>query len=353
MESNQLLRNPFTLTRQPTISRFQLWAFNPAGVDILSKLRRFIGKKLYSGLAKMNRFLSTGEFQYEREEKKIPIRFRGTNTQFVALNRTVFKYGYEIETAMTLDILAKGDGVFYDIGSNWGYFSLYLASKSDYAGKIFAFEPVGSTYADLVSIIDQARETERIMPLQIALSDYDGEAHMEFPDDIHSGLALLTKQKSARAVVTIARKIDSLDIAPPSFMKIDVEGSEPEVVKGGIETIKKFQPSIVFENFLYDPSRTYAVFVLLSDLGYRMYIPALEFRTSTYTYRLSCGNNYADGIEHDGSFRYTLVPFSMENRFLMQPHLNILAVHSRRIAGISSHIAPSKLATPHYARRKR
>ncbi len=90
----------------------------------------------------MNRFLSTGEFQYEREGEKIPIRFRGMNTQFVALNRTVFKYGYEIETAMTLDVLAKGDAVFYDIGSNWGYFSLYLASKSNYTVRIFAFEPV-------------------------------------------------------------------------------------------------------------------------------------------------------------------------------------------------------------------
>lgn len=210
----------------------------------------------------------------------------------------------------------------------------------------------GSTYADLVSIVDQAQETEHIMPLQIVLSDYDGEAHMEFPDGIHSGLASLTNQKSARAVATIERKIDSLDIAPPLFMKIDVEGAEPEVVKGGLKTIEKDRPSIVIENFLYDLARTYAVFVLLAKLGYRMYILALEFRTGTYTYRLGCGNNYADGLEHDGAFRFAIVPLSTEHRFLMQPQLNILAVHSKRIEAISSYIASSKLATLYHARSK-
>jgi len=344
-KTNTLLRNPFVLTRQPAISRLYLWAFNPDGVEILSKLRRFIGKKLYLGLSKLNTVFSEGEFQYTKKEINIVIRFRGTNTQFHALNRAEFKYGYEIETAITLDVFAEGDAVFYDIGSNWGYFSLYLASKMNYSGHIFAFEPVASTFTDLVSVINQAQEADRITPFQIALADYDGEANMEIPDGVHSGLASLAKQKSARTVAAIARKIDSLDIPPPSFMKIDVEGAEPEVVKGGIETIKKYHPSMIFENYLNDPPRAYAMFVLLTRLGYRMYIPSLEFKANTYTYRLSCGNNYADGIEQDGNFRYSLVPLSIENRFLMQPLLNILAVHSDSIDRISPYVASSNSTT--------
>jgi len=346
------LRNPFVLTRQPAISRLYLWAFNPDGVDILSKLRRFIGKKLYLGMAKINRIFADGEFRFAKEGKDIPIRFRGANTQYVSLNPSVFKYGYEIETAMTIEALAESTTVFYDIGSNWGYFSLYLASKPGYSGKIFAFEPVGSTYADLVSIIGQAQETERITPLRIALSDYDGDAHMEFPDGVHSGLALLTKQMSARTVATAAKKIDSLRIAPPSLIKMDVEGAELEVMKGGIETIKKFCPSIIFENCLNSPQRTYSIIGLLTRLGYLLFIPSLEFKTNGYTYRLSYGANYATEIDQNSDFRYSLVPLSIENRFLMQPLLNILAVHSRHRDKISTYVVSDKLTIQNNARKK-
>lgn len=340
-KSNIVLRSPFVLTKQPAISRLYLWVFNPNGVDILSKLRRFVGKKLYLGMSKMNTIFSHGEFQFVKEGKNIPIRFRGTNTQFIALNPAVFKYGYEIETAMTIDALAENTAVFYDIGSNWGYFSLYLASRPGYAGKIFAFEPMRSTFADLVSMIEQAQESERITPFQIALSDYDGEAHIEFPDGVHSGLALLTKQMSARAIATAVRRIDSLEIAPPSLIKIDVEGVELEVMKGGIETIQKFHPSIIFENCLNSPQRTYSIIRLLIRLGYQLFIPSLEFKTNEYTYRLGYGANYADAIDENSDFGLSLVPLPIENRFLVQPHLNIVAVHSDCIEKISSYIVPS------------
>ena len=48
------------------------------------------------------------------------------------------------------------DGVFYDIGSNWGWFTMHVASRPGFRGKIHAFEPFASSYADLCDLVRQA-----------------------------------------------------------------------------------------------------------------------------------------------------------------------------------------------------
>ena len=49
--------------------------------------------------------------------------------------------------------------------------------------------------------------------------------------------------------------IDKLAPVKCDFMKIDVEGYEPQVIAGAIETIKKFKPSMLVE--VNDPTKSY------------------------------------------------------------------------------------------------
>ncbi len=60
-------------------------------------------------------------------------------------------------------------------------------------------------------------------------------------------------------------------LRPPSFLKMDVEGAELNVLKGAVATIREHQPSIIFE---YNTEMAGAAgwnlssaFSLLSDLG--------------------------------------------------------------------------------------
>ena len=62
----------------------------------------------------------------------------------------------------------------------------------------------------------------------------------------------------------------ALDLSLLCFVKIDVEGFESNVLRGGIQTIKKSKPIIAFEQFESEfLDGTTESISLLSDIGYR------------------------------------------------------------------------------------
>lgn len=68
-------------------------------------------------------------------------------------------------------------------------------------------------------------------------------------------------------------KIDSLNLQSLGFLKLDVEGSEPDALRGGLETLLRCKPVVLFENkWLW--TKHYglpkdAVKDLLTSAGYR------------------------------------------------------------------------------------
>ena len=56
-------------------------------------------------------------------------------------------------------------------------------------------------------------------------------------------------------------------IEDPIFVKIDVGGTEYDVVKGGIETLKKYEPILLIEDFHEKPELQ----ELTKSLGYTPY----------------------------------------------------------------------------------
>ena len=167
-------RQPFRAEYLPPFVRLYVWAYNPAGRDLFSRMRRTFGQLFYRAWRTTGWGIGKGTFNYSIGDDIIPIRFNAANTQFDSLYAKQTMHGYELETSLTLDVLATHEKTFYDIGSNWGYFSLFLASKENYTGKIFAFEPFPPTFEDLRSTIRQAGLTERVQTLPLALSDFDG-----------------------------------------------------------------------------------------------------------------------------------------------------------------------------------
>ena len=49
--------------------------------------------------------------------------------------------GYEPDVSALLSALLKDQRVFFDIGANWGYFTLYASALPAFSGNIHAFEP--------------------------------------------------------------------------------------------------------------------------------------------------------------------------------------------------------------------
>ncbi|MGQ0663499.1 MAG: FkbM family methyltransferase [Pseudomonadota bacterium] len=163
----------------------------------------------------------------------------------------------EPETIKWLDTLDKND-VLWDIGANVGMYSLYAAK---FRGcRVFAFEPEAQNFALLVENIALNGVGERCIPAAIALCGSNGYGYLSVRYITkggaynHFGLAQQRNNETgtdvyiprsvenpdrARPVVrqlVLGRTLDDLatgdEVSPPTHLKIDVDGLEPEIIDG-------------------------------------------------------------------------------------------------------------------------
>jgi FkbM family methyltransferase len=276
-------------------------------------------------------FNSVGSFIYERGGKEIEVKFNGRNAQFHALYEKYYACGYELETAALLLRLASRGGVFYDIGSNWGYFSLLVAALPNFKGQIYAFEPNPRTFIDLKSTVTQTELDGCVTPLNYGLGSKDGVLTLVEADSFNTGLARLTSSGEGPGVPV--HRLDSLNLEPPSLIKLDAEFMEKDILEGGKELIQRHHPHIVFENFLSpeNPSQTYDTLNLLESWGYRLFNPTLLFKRDDLPVLGSYGDDFSALMKIDPNPQTMLFDITTNNRFLMRGQLNVFACHETRL----------------------
>jgi FkbM family methyltransferase len=146
-----------------------------------------------------------------------------------------------------------GDGdVFYDVGANVGFFSLLASRFVGPRGKVIAFEPVPANAAELVENADM-NGSGNIEVLTIAVGC--GARRGQLLLGRHPGGATLDAAAVPHDLVGATDvEIDSIDhliatgsCPPPDMVKIDVEGTETEVLDGMTETLRRHRPLLVIE----------------------------------------------------------------------------------------------------------
>lgn len=169
----------------------------------------------------------------------------GNDTISKSLDFTKNWESYLIQKALSY---LKDDSVILDIGANIGVWSINLATKQR---KIYSFEPFKSSYMALCGNIFLNKLEANITPYNIALTD-DININYEFKLDEEcniGGVRLIKKEKDTINPFNDIKlsTIDMLNLEKLDLIKLDVEGHELKVLKGGIETIKKCKPIIFFE----------------------------------------------------------------------------------------------------------
>jgi FkbM family methyltransferase len=131
------------------------------------------------------------------------------------------------DMAFTLHFLRPGD-LFLDVGANIGSYTL-LASGVCKA-KAISFEPDPQTMALLRRNIDLNDLHERVVLEEAAVGAEEGEVEFTIGQDTGNHVATAnagrTQQVSMRTLDSIAA------VTPPTMIKVDVEGYEPEVFRG-------------------------------------------------------------------------------------------------------------------------
>jgi FkbM family methyltransferase len=272
-----------------------------------------------------------GVFKFKIGDQEKRIEFDARNTQFSAIYFRRFALCYEPQITALFDLLMPDDGDFLDVGSNWGWFSLFLASRPGLKVKVHAFEPFPPTFADLISMVEQAGLSDRIECHNVALSDRTGEATMRLQDGFQSGAATLSEVSSGgvlkgKGIKTVT--LDSLKLEAAAVMKIDAEGSEFKVLTGAANFIPAHRPMIVLESGRYpqEPPRTLGPLRLLRSWGYELFQVAWLRQWEGGS--LLMGDDLDPNPQSEETL--ALARFDVEERFL-RPDINVFACHRDRL----------------------
>lgn len=165
-----------------------------------------------------------------------------------ALWRAQTLFSKEPATIRWLDAIPAGSR-FLDVGANVGMYSIYAAKVR--GCQVSAFEPESQNYALLQRNIALNELSDRIRAFCAALSDKYGTSTLYLSDLIAGGSCHSVGQSvdftlrprevtftQACITMTIDRLVQSAAIPSPEFIKIDVDGFEQLVLKGGLETLK-------------------------------------------------------------------------------------------------------------------
>jgi FkbM family methyltransferase len=158
------------------------------------------------------------------------------------------------------------DRTAVDVGTWWGPWSWWLARR---VPQVEAFEPNASICSALGSILPA-----NVALHNVALSDVRGESSLwspstEFGSEGRS--TLLADVRSgwvAQPVQTVP--LDELGLTEVGFVKIDVEGAELSVLRGGTALLTRDRPNLLveIEEAHQSPDNMDLVFEYLADLGY-------------------------------------------------------------------------------------
>ena len=175
-----------------------------------------------------------------------------------------------------LKIIQPGD-VCWDIGANIGFYTCLLASQVGDAGTVVAFEPARRTCGYLHENVSLNRFTN-VTVVNKGLSDRVEQRHLYYSE---AGLAEGTASLKYANGRTVSERVtlDTIDnltreLPVPDFIKIDVEGYQLEVLRGGEHCLKTHAPLLMAE--LKDVGETNQTMFgeienYVADLGYQLY----------------------------------------------------------------------------------
>lgn len=247
-------------------------------VDQLLKLKRrkrisFFYDKLISNVKKGNLTVSL-----ENIPGEFTIDIRSHILKRVLINKN---YEPEIVKQVLAAIDPKKDAI--NIGANIGLFANLIASVINCDRKILAIEPTPNAFKLLKFNLEQNGNIEKTILFNGVATDHKSNVKINIIEgkEEYSSIGKIVMQfdkiEKYTSIIVKGETLDNLvDInnLNPGIVFMDVEGAEFSVLKGSINTLKKFKPIIISEivdDFLKEQnSSAKQIIELLIETGYRI-----------------------------------------------------------------------------------
>jgi FkbM family methyltransferase len=182
---------------------------------------------------------------------------------------------YERDTVAVCRHLIRPGAVVVDIGAHVGYFTLLFSSLVGPRGRVLAFEPDPQNVEILRRNVAR-RGAGNVEVVGQAVSDFDGRAKL-YRTPLSMGHSLHSVKQNLDQVIVDVGTLDGVlerrGIETLRFVKIDVEGAEPDVLRGmrrlaagapDLVLVLEFKPALLAARG-YRPA---ALLELLAEMGF-------------------------------------------------------------------------------------
>ncbi|MBA2945189.1 FkbM family methyltransferase [Streptomyces himalayensis] len=186
----------------------------------------------------------------------------------------VWRDDYEVELAQLHRWVRPGD-VVVDVGAHYGSYTLPLAQLVGAQGCVFAVEPAEHARAVLSRNIRMNHlRNVRLLPVAAGAESTRGNLHLH-DDRSRASMQETWEQRTDVQQVEVVR-LD--DVVPSghriSLIKMDIEGYEPQALRGATGILIRDRPIVIFEllsHHLGTAGSARAAWDLLVEHGYRMH----------------------------------------------------------------------------------
>jgi FkbM family methyltransferase len=145
-----------------------------------------------------------------------------------------------------VNMIGPGE-IVYDVGASIGTYTILALQKSAPDGRVVAYEPVELTRDSMMRHLEWNLVGSRaiVRPVCCGLNNRDGDLYF-LPGEMIGNSGLVPIPGAQTRVVPV-RSLDS-EVASlglvPTIIKIDVEGWEFQVLKGGELTLTRYHPTL-------------------------------------------------------------------------------------------------------------
>jgi FkbM family methyltransferase len=213
------------------------------------------------------------------EERYRPYPFAGgqiyLDVEHSPMMRARAEGRYETAKVALIQRFLRPGMTFLDVGANMGDFSLIAAKTMQDDGRVLAFEPSPDNCRWMRRSIE-LNGYGSIELFEIALSDVTGEAALYLGDRIakHSLLPRKIEQDTITVTVeTLDDFLESTGSTQVDMMKIDVEGAELKVLRGGAATLSRPGPMILMVDIHGGRVKPHEVWSQLVEYGFSVRSP--------------------------------------------------------------------------------
>ena len=162
-----------------------------------------------------------------------------------SMSRIMSSLVEELEKA-TPDLVLSG----FDIGANFGWYSLHFSKMVGNSGNVYAFEPIKETHDELKSNLS-LNNIANVKTYEFALGNKEYETNFGIP--FFDGGSAATSQnlsfskKVKIPVFTLDKIFERENIKKINLIKADIEGGELNFLLGADKVLEKYKPNIFIE----------------------------------------------------------------------------------------------------------